>query len=153
MSKASSFALSGSAPCSVITYPVSIRTLDLGADKYTQSRARTPERNPFLGCRSLRFCLQNLPLFKTQLRAILRASVDSEVSIMFPLVTNLRELRQAKAVVRDVMEDLEEEELEHRSDIPIGCRFSGGWPVAARSLRLATPATTWAAAWETWQAS
>ena len=49
--------------------PVVIRTLDLGADKFTQSRARVPERNPFLGCRSIRFCLQNLPMFKTQIRA------------------------------------------------------------------------------------
>lgn len=100
--------------------PIVIRTLDLGADKYTQSRARTPERNPFLGCRSIRFCLQNLPMFKTQIRAILRASLDGPISMLFPLITNLLELRQAKTVVRDVMEDLEEEGIEHRNDIAIG---------------------------------
>jgi phosphotransferase system enzyme I (PtsI) len=100
--------------------PVVIRSLDLGADKYTQSRARVPERNPFLGLRSIRFCLQNLPIFKTQIRAILRASVGAPVSLLFPLITNLRELRQAKSVVRDVMEDLEEEGVEHQSDISIG---------------------------------
>ena len=100
--------------------PIVIRTLDLGADKQTQSRARTPERNPFLGCRSIRFCLQELPMFKTQIRAILRASVDADVRMMFPLITNLRELRQAKAIVRDVAEDLEEEGVEHRHDIPLG---------------------------------
>ncbi len=100
--------------------PVVIRTLDLGADKYTQSRARVPERNPFLGCRSIRFCLQNLTMFKTQIRAILRACVDAEASILFPLITTIGELRQAKAVVRDVMEDLEEEGIEHRNDLPIG---------------------------------
>jgi len=100
--------------------PVVIRTADLGADKYTQSQQRFPERNPFLGCRSIRYCLQNLPLFKTQLRAILRVSVDHQVSIMFPLITNLMELRQAKTVVRDVIEDLEEEGLDHRNDLPIG---------------------------------
>ncbi|MFP4052940.1 MAG: phosphoenolpyruvate--protein phosphotransferase [Phycisphaerae bacterium] len=100
--------------------PVVIRTVDLGADKYTQSRARTPERNPFLGCRSIRFCLQNLDMFKTQIRAILRASVEGEVSMLFPLITNLLELRQAKTIVRDVSEDLEEEGVEHRHDIPIG---------------------------------
>ena len=55
--------------------PVIIRTMDLGADKYTQSRRLVAEPNPFLGLRSIRFCLQNLPMFKTQLRAILRASV------------------------------------------------------------------------------
>ena len=100
--------------------PVVIRTLDLGADKYTQSRARIPERNPFLGCRSIRFCLQNLPLFKTQIRAILRAACDSPVSMFFPLITNLLELRQAKTVVRDVAEDLEEEGIEYNADIPVG---------------------------------
>ncbi len=100
--------------------PLVIRTLDLGADKYTQARARVPERNPFLGCRSIRLCLQDLPMFSTQLRAILRASVDAEVSLLFPLLTNLMELRQAKTVVREVMEDLEEEGIEHREDIPIG---------------------------------
>jgi len=100
--------------------PVVIRTVDLGADKYTQARARTPERNPFLGLRSIRYCLQNIPLFKTQIRAILRASLDADVSMLFPLISNLMELRQAKTVVWDVTEDLEEEGIEHRSDIPIG---------------------------------
>jgi phosphotransferase system enzyme I (PtsI) len=97
-----------------------VRTFDLGADKQTQSRARSPERNPFLGCRSIRFCLQELPMFRTQIRAILRASVDADVRMMFPLITNIRELRQAKAIVRDVAEDLEEEGIEHRHDIPLG---------------------------------
>ncbi|MCD6304129.1 MAG: phosphoenolpyruvate--protein phosphotransferase, partial [Planctomycetes bacterium] len=97
-----------------------IRTLDLGADKYTQARARVPERNPFLGCRSIRFCFQNLELFKTQIRAILRASVGGNVWLLFPLITSILELRQAKTIVRDVAEDLEEERIEHRSDVPIG---------------------------------
>jgi len=100
--------------------PVVIRTLDLGADKYTQARARAPERNPFLGCRSIRFCLQNLDIFKLQLRAILRASLHGNVRIMFPLITNLMELRQAKMILNDVMEDLEEEGVEFRRDIPLG---------------------------------
>lgn len=100
--------------------PVVIRTLDLGADKYTQARARVPERNPMLGCRSIRFCFQHMPLFKTQIRAILRAGVGSQVSMFFPLISNLLELRQAKAIVRDVMEDLEEEGVEYRADMPIG---------------------------------
>lgn len=100
--------------------PIVIRTLDLGADKYTQSRARTPERNPFLGLRSIRLCLQNIPMFKKQIRAILRASVRGQISMMFPLISNLLELRQAKTIVRDVIEDLEEEGVEHCPDIPIG---------------------------------
>ncbi len=100
--------------------PVVVRTIDLGADKYTQSRARAPERNPMLGLRSIRFSLQNLPMFKTQIRAILRASVGADVSLLFPLISSLLELRQAKTVVRDVMEDLEEEGVEHHRDLPIG---------------------------------
>lgn len=97
-----------------------IRTMDLGADKYTQARQRVPERNPFLGLRSIRYCLQNLPMFRTQIRAILRAAVHGSVSMLFPLITNLLELRQAKAVVADVIEDLEEEGIDHRADIPVG---------------------------------
>jgi phosphotransferase system enzyme I (PtsI) len=100
--------------------PVVIRTLDLGADKYSQARSPVPERNPFLGLRSIRFCFQNLHLFKTQLRGILRASLKGDVSIMFPLVTNLMELRQAKMILRDVREDLEEEGVEVRADVPVG---------------------------------
>ncbi len=100
--------------------PVCIRTLDLGADKYSQARAPVPERNPFLGLRSIRFCLQHLPLFRTQLRAILRASLNGDVSIMFPLINNITELRQAKMILRDVMEDLEEEATKVRADVPVG---------------------------------
>jgi phosphotransferase system enzyme I (PtsI) len=100
--------------------PVVIRTLDLGADKYTQSKRFAPEPNPFLGLRSIRFCLQNLPLFKKQLRAILRASVLGQVKIMFPLITNRQELMQAKMILHDVMEDLDEESIPYNRDIQIG---------------------------------
>jgi len=100
--------------------PVVIRTLDLGADKYTQSRRFAPEPNPFLGLRSIRFCLQNLTMFKKQLRAILRVSVLGKVKIMFPLITNRQELMQAKMILRDVMEDLNDESIPYNRDIPIG---------------------------------
>lgn len=100
--------------------PVVIRTLDLGADKYTQERAKDPERNPFLGCRSIRFCLRHLDIFKRQLRAIMRASVKGNAKIMFPLISQLMEIRQAKMVLNDVMEDLEEEGIEFDRDIPVG---------------------------------
>lgn len=99
---------------------VVIRTLDLGADKYTQSKRFAREPNPFLGLRSIRFCLQNLTMFKTQLRAIMRVSVLGDVKIMFPLITNLHELMQAKMILRDVMEDLDEESIPYNRDIPIG---------------------------------
>jgi phosphotransferase system enzyme I (PtsI) len=100
--------------------PVIIRTLDLGADKYTQRKRFAPEPNPFLGLRSIRFCLQNLTMFKTQLRAILRTSVLGDVRIMFPLITNLHEIMQAKMILRDVMDDLGEESIAYNKDIPIG---------------------------------
>ena len=100
--------------------PVIIRTVDLGADKYTQSRRFLREPNPFLGLRSIRFCLQNLTMFKTQLRAIMRASVLGEVKIMFPLITNLQELMQAKMILGDVMEDLDEEGIKYNRDIKVG---------------------------------
>ena len=64
--------------------PLVIRTQDLGADKYTQEQAEEPERNPFLGCRSIRYSLLHLKEFKTQLRAILRAATDGPVKVMFP---------------------------------------------------------------------
>lgn len=100
--------------------PVIIRTVDLGADKYTQSKRFAREPNPSLGLRSIRFCLQNLMMFKTQLRAILRASVLGNLKIMFPLITNLQELMQAKMILRDVMEDLGDESIPYNGDIQIG---------------------------------
>ena len=100
--------------------PLVIRTLDLGADKYTQEKAANPERNPFLGDRSIRMCLHDIPMFKRQLRAIMRASVLGDVRIMFPMISTLMELRQAKMVLNDVMEEMEDEGIEFRRDIPVG---------------------------------
>lgn len=99
---------------------VTLRTFDLGADKYTQERALNPERNPFLGCRSIRYCLQNLGMFKRQLRAILRASAFGPIKIMFPLITTLLEVRQARMILHDVMEDLEDEGLTFDRSLPVG---------------------------------
>jgi phosphotransferase system enzyme I (PtsI) len=100
--------------------PVVIRTLDLGADKMAHLPQPEDEQNPFLGLRSIRLALRNLPLFRSQLRAILRASAEGNVRINFPLISTLRELRQAKMVLADVMEDLEEHGIPFRKDIPIG---------------------------------
>lgn len=100
--------------------PLTIRTMDLGADKYTQAQAENPERNPALGLRSIRYCLKNLPMFKRQLRAILRASAHGPVKLMLPLVTGTEELRQAKHLIRDVMEDLAEEGKAFDEELPIG---------------------------------
>lgn len=99
---------------------LTIRTMDLGADKYTQEREDEPERNPFLGLRSIRYCLQRLPMFKTQLRAIVRASAFGPIKIMFPLVTNIQELRQGKYLLNDVMEDLADEGVSFDPQIQVG---------------------------------
>ncbi len=88
--------------------PVVIRTLDLGADKMGRDPQDENERNPFLGLRSIRLSLRNLPLFRTQLRAILRASAFGPVQVMFPLISTLDELRQAKGILFDLMQDLEQ---------------------------------------------
>ena len=100
--------------------PVVIRTFDLGADKMPNMPQPEDNRNPCLGLRSIRLALRNLPVFRTQLRAILRASVSGKVHIMFPLVSTLLELRQAKMVLADVMEDLQEHNLPFNRDMPVG---------------------------------
>ena len=100
--------------------PLVIRTLDLGADKQTQARQANPERNPFLGDRSIRMCLHDIPMFKRQLRAILRSSTLGDVRVMFPMISTLMELRQARMVWRDVEEELEDEGIPFRKEIPIG---------------------------------
>ena len=100
--------------------PCTIRTLDLGADKYTQQRAHEPERNPFLGLRSIRYCLAHREMFKTQLRAILRASANGPLKVMFPLVSTVMELRQAKMILNDVCEELDEEGIRFYRGIQIG---------------------------------
>lgn len=100
--------------------PVVIRTLDLGSDKIPARHETDVAHNPFLGLRSIRLSLKNLPLFRIQLRAILRASVLGDVRIMFPLVSTLTELRQAKMVLADAMEDLEEQGIPFNRNLAIG---------------------------------
>jgi phosphoenolpyruvate-protein phosphotransferase (PTS system enzyme I) len=101
--------------------PVVIRTLDLGADKFsTNTEAAAEERNPFLGLRSVRLCLRNLTLFKTQMRAILRASAFGDVRILFPMVSTLLELRQCKMILAEVKEDLEDEGIAFNRKLPVG---------------------------------
>lgn len=100
--------------------PMTLRTFDLGADKLTNLQAQEPEANPFLGLRSIRYCLQNLKMFKRQLRAALRASAHGPVRLMFPLITTTVELRQARMVLNDVMEDLEDEGVTFDRKVPVG---------------------------------
>lgn len=102
--------------------PVVIRTLDLGSDKMPGPlRAAYPDSvNPALSIRSIRLSLKHLELFKTQIRAVLRAAVLGDLRIMFPMISTLLEFRQARMVLSDVAEDLEEQGVPFRSDIPVG---------------------------------
>lgn len=117
--------------------PVTIRTMDLGADKFTQSQRFTPESNPFLGLRSIRFSLKHRDMFVAQLRAILRASVLGPVKIMFPLISTLKELTSAYEVLASVQSDLMDKDIHFASDIPVGIMIET--PSAAlMSSRLAS---------------
>jgi phosphotransferase system enzyme I (PtsI) len=100
--------------------PVVMRTIDLGADKMPGLPFPEDEANPFLGLRSIRLALKNPEMFRTQLRAILRASTTGNISIMFPLVSTVLELKHAKMVLREAREDLEEEGAEFDRDIKVG---------------------------------
>jgi phosphotransferase system enzyme I (PtsI) len=100
--------------------PIVIRTLDLGSDKMLTETKSEEERNPCLGLRSIRLSLRQLPMFRTQLRAILRASALGDVRVLFPLVSTIVELRQARMVLADVMEDLTEHGIAFNAKMPVG---------------------------------
>ncbi len=100
--------------------PLVLRTLDLGGDKTHGSGTWETEKNPFLGLRSIRYSLQNLSMFRAQLRAIGRASAFGDIRVMFPLISRIMELRQAKFVFSLVLEELEEEGYDFKANIPTG---------------------------------
>jgi phosphotransferase system enzyme I (PtsI) len=100
--------------------PVTIRTLDLGADKVPGDIALTRESNPFLGCRSIRYCLQHIDIFKTQLRAMLRASPFGNLKIMLPMISSVNEVRRTKVILSDVMEELREQFISFNPDVEVG---------------------------------
>ncbi len=101
--------------------PVTIRTLDVGGDKLINEIAQKNEKNPLLGWRAIRFCLDRIDVFKVQLRAILRASVAGPVRIMFPMISGIEELEKATGILNEVKRDLEAEGIAFSSDIPVGC--------------------------------
>jgi phosphotransferase system enzyme I (PtsI) len=78
------------------------------------------EKNPFLGLRSVRLCLRKLDLFRTQMRAILRAAAHGDIRIMFPMISTVGELRQCKVLLNEVKEDLEESGVPYKADIRVG---------------------------------
>ncbi|BBM83178.1 phosphoenolpyruvate-protein phosphotransferase [Candidatus Uabimicrobium amorphum] len=96
-----------------------VRTLDLGADK-DFGLFRTVEDNPFLGCRSLRLCFKHENVFRTQLRAILRASVHGNVAIMFPMVSSVEDIKKALDILSQVKEELHSQNIHFAPRIPIG---------------------------------
>jgi phosphotransferase system enzyme I (PtsI) len=112
--------------------PMVVRTLDLGSDKMLTEKSPEEERNPCLGLRSIRLSLRQLPMFRTQLRAILRASAHGDVRVMFPLVSTILELRQARMVLADVMEDLAEHDIDFNPKLKIGIMVET--PAAAMML-------------------
>lgn len=100
--------------------PVIIRTLDIGGDKAIPYLGLEEEENPFLGFRAIRFCLQRDDIYKTQLRALVRASAFGKIKIMVPLVTCVEELRQVKAMVADIMKDFDKEGIDYNKNLEIG---------------------------------
>ena len=100
--------------------PLIIRTLDIGGDKEIPYLGLEKEENPFMGFRAIRYCLKNRDMFKSQIKAILRASAFGDVRIMFPLITAVEELREGKALVEEAKSDLRSSGIEFNEDIPVG---------------------------------
>jgi phosphotransferase system enzyme I (PtsI) len=111
--------------------PLIIRTFDLGGDKLAPGTVDiTDELNPFLGWRAIRLCLENIEIFKTQLRAILRASAVGNIKVMFPMISGLDELRRAKAVLAECKEEL------RRSGAPLAQKIEIGAMVEIPSAAI-----------------
>lgn len=104
----------------VLPESVIIRTLDLGGDKFLSHSHLPQEINPFLGCRAIRFCLDRPDIFKAQLRAILRASAVGKVRLMFPMISGLSELRQAKEILEACKSELRAEKQPFKENLELG---------------------------------
>jgi phosphotransferase system enzyme I (PtsI) len=104
----------------VAPHPVIIRTLDSGGDKLPAEPLSEPEPNPFLGWRGIRVSLDRPEIFKPQLRAALRASAHGKVALMFPLISGLGEVMQAKKILHQCMEELSREGVPFDANVPVG---------------------------------
>ncbi|MEX2444372.1 MAG: phosphoenolpyruvate--protein phosphotransferase [Alkalispirochaeta sp.] len=100
--------------------PVTIRTLDVGGDKISPGIDSGDEKNPILGWRAIRVCLSEKAVFRTQLRAMLRASVHGRMRIMFPMISGVPELNQALEILEEVRNELRHEEIPFDEQIPVG---------------------------------
>lgn len=100
--------------------PVVIRTLDIGGDKQLKYMKMDKEMNPFLGFRAIRLCLGNREIFKTQLRALLRASIHGNLKIMYPMISSVEEIRAANEVLEECRSELSAEMIEFSSSIEVG---------------------------------
>ncbi|MEW5914624.1 MAG: phosphoenolpyruvate--protein phosphotransferase [Thermodesulfobacteriota bacterium] len=114
--------------------PVSIRTLDIGGDKFASTLELAPEINPALGLRAIRYCLRERGLFKTQLRAILRASTYGQVRVLFPLISGVGELLQAKEVLEEVKQDMRGQGLPFDEKMKVGIMIEVPSAVAIADL-------------------
>ncbi|MBI4115884.1 MAG: phosphoenolpyruvate--protein phosphotransferase [Candidatus Omnitrophica bacterium] len=101
-------------------FSVVIRSLDLGGDKFLSSLEVPHEMNPFLGWRAIRFCLARVDIFKTQLRAVLRASVHGNLKAMYPMISNLTELRRANEILEECKKELKKEKKPFNPNLPVG---------------------------------
>ncbi|HJB25242.1 MAG TPA: phosphoenolpyruvate--protein phosphotransferase [Firmicutes bacterium] len=99
---------------------VVIRTLDIGADKQVEYFNMPPEENPALGYRAIRICLDRIEIFKTQLRALLRASAYGKIAIMFPMITSVQEVQDIKQIVEEVRADLDSQGIPYDKSIQLG---------------------------------
>ncbi len=104
----------------VAPHPATIRTLDLGGEKYFHEILEQDERNPVLGLRAVRFCLKRPDIFRPQLRGLLRAAVEDNLQIMLPLVTTVDEVRQVRRLLHEQAERLKAEGIQARGDPPLG---------------------------------
>lgn len=100
--------------------PVTIRTLDLGGDRFSSEVSWTKETNPALGLRAIRFCLKQPSMFKSQLRAILRASAFGDIQLMFPMISGLQELLDSRKILKEVMAELDQERTAYDRNIKVG---------------------------------
>lgn len=100
--------------------PVIIRTLDLGGDKFASSVNVPKEMQSFLGWRAIRFCLGRPDIFKTQLRAILRASVYGNLKMMYPMISGVGEFLEAQAILQEVKNSLKSEKIQFKNNMPVG---------------------------------